>query len=95
MAVVSSAYERAAPASSNAFGMTPTRRIAFVAGVLFGVAQQGGTMQAVATVPEFAWELSLGIYLAVHGFRGSPILPTGRPDEVVIGREAAAMAVAT
>jgi len=82
MAVVSSAHERAAPASSKVFGrMTPTRRIAFVAGALFGVAQQGGTM--------------LGTYLTVYGFRASPILSTGRPDAVVIGREAAATAVAT
>ena len=36
MAVASSARERAAPASSNAFArMTPTRRIAFAGGVLF------------------------------------------------------------
>jgi hypothetical protein len=62
--------------------------------VLFGVAQQGGAMQAVATLPEFVWELSLGIYLTVYGFRASPILSAGRPGEVVTGREQAATAVA-
>jgi hypothetical protein len=44
---------------------------AFVA-VLFGVFEAGSSWQALATVPEFFWELSLGIYLMVKGFkRGS------------------------
>ncbi len=43
--------------------------------VLFGVADQGGTFQAIATIPEFLWELSLGVYCTVKGFRpSSPIL---------------------
>jgi hypothetical protein len=42
--------------------------------VLFGVDQPGGTLQGIATVPEFIWELSLGIYLTVWGFRAAPIL---------------------
>jgi hypothetical protein len=43
--------------------------------VLFGVTNPGGTFQSVATIPEFVWELSLGIYCAVKGFRPSaPIL---------------------
>ena len=29
-------------------------------------------MQSLATVPEFVWELSLGIYLTVKGFQGAP-----------------------
>jgi Domain of unknown function (DUF4386) len=37
--------------------------------VLLGVLQQGGSAQTLATVPEFFWELSLGIYLTVKGFR--------------------------
>jgi len=36
---------------------------------LLGVLQQGGSAQTLATVPEFFWELSLGIYLTVKGFR--------------------------
>jgi hypothetical protein len=44
-------------------------------GVLFDVFDAGGTVQALATIPEFIWELSLGIYCAVKGFkRDSPIL---------------------
>ncbi len=46
--------------------------------VLFGVDQAGGTLQGIATIPEVLWELSLGIYCTVKGFRpSSPIL---RPD---------------
>ena len=43
--------------------------------VLFGVADKGGTFQSIATIPEFLWELSLGVYCTVKGFRpSSPIL---------------------
>jgi hypothetical protein len=43
--------------------------------VMFGVADPGGTLQGVATIPEGLWELSLGIYCTVKGFRpSSPIL---------------------
>ena len=38
-------------------------------GVLFGVIEPGGTVQSLATAPEFVWELWLGIYLSVVGFR--------------------------
>jgi hypothetical protein len=42
--------------------------------VLFDVLQFGGTGQGIATIPEFLWELSLGIWLTIKGFRPSPIL---------------------
>jgi hypothetical protein len=42
--------------------------------VLFNVIEPGSTAQVIATIPEFFWELSLGIYLIVKGFRPSPIL---------------------
>ena len=43
--------------------------------VLFGVADAGGALQGIATIPEGLWELSLGIYCTVKGFRpSSPIL---------------------
>ena len=41
--------------------------------VIFGVFEAGSAMQLVATVPEFFWELSLGIYLIVKGFKPSPV----------------------
>jgi hypothetical protein len=44
-------------------------------GVLFGWWDMGGTVQSLATIPEFLWELSLGVYATVKGFRrDSPIL---------------------
>lgn len=42
-------------------------------GVLFGVIAPGSLWQIIATVPEFFWELSLGIYLIVKGFKPSPL----------------------
>jgi hypothetical protein len=41
--------------------------------VLFGVIEAGSSAQVIATIPEFFWELSLGIYLMVKGFKPSPI----------------------
>jgi hypothetical protein len=43
--------------------------------VLLGGIAEGGATQFVATIPEFAWELSLGIYLIVKGFRSTPLTP--------------------
>jgi hypothetical protein len=37
--------------------------------VLFGLVPQGGAQQSLAAMPEFFWELSLGVYLTVKGFR--------------------------
>ncbi len=42
--------------------------------VLFNVIEPGSAPQVIATIPEFVWELSLGIYLMVKGFKPSPIL---------------------
>ena len=42
--------------------------------VLFNVFGPGSAPQVIATIPEFVWELSLGIYLMVKGFKPSPIL---------------------
>lgn len=45
--------------------------------VMFDVTERGGALQSIATIPEFFWELSLGIYCIVKGFRSSsPILAT-------------------
>jgi uncharacterized protein DUF4386 len=48
--------------------------------IMFDVIERGSTLQAIATIPEFFWELSLGIYCIVKGFRPSPILA---PDGAV------------
>ena len=41
-------------------------------GVLLHVFDAGSLVQGIATIPEFFWELSLGIYLTFKGFRASP-----------------------
>ena len=41
---------------------------------MLGWIDAGGAVQGIATIPEFLWELSLGIYLTVKGFKPSPIL---------------------
>ena len=49
-------------------------------GVLFDVFDAGSPVQGLATAPEFIWELSLGVYCTVWGFkRDSPILTQPAP----------------
>jgi hypothetical protein len=45
--------------------------------VLFGVYEP--TTHAVSAIPVFAWEVSLGIYLIVKGFKPTPLAPTDTP----------------
>jgi hypothetical protein len=42
--------------------------------IMFNIFEPGSGPQVIATVPEFFWELSLGIYLIVKGFRDVPIV---------------------
>jgi hypothetical protein len=55
--------------------------------VLFGAFKQTSGVAGLLTVPEFLWELSLGIYLIAHGFKtSSPVLntrPTAANGEVL------------
>jgi hypothetical protein len=44
--------------------------------IMFDVIERGSAVQGLATIPEFIWELSFGIYLIVKGFRPVPI-PAG------------------
>jgi hypothetical protein len=44
--------------------------------ILFGAFENGSGPSALMTLPEAAWELSLGIYCAWKGFRSSPIAET-------------------
>ncbi|MDQ1533612.1 MAG: hypothetical protein QOF28_1373 [Actinomycetota bacterium] len=46
--------------------------------VVMDVIGRGSAAQGIATIPEFLWELSLGVYLTVKGFRPSPILDESR-----------------
>lgn len=41
--------------------------------VMFDVIERGSALQGIATIPEFVWELSFGIYLIVKGFLPVPI----------------------
>jgi hypothetical protein len=47
--------------------------IASGVGALLGVIETGGALQDIATIPEFLWELSLGIWPIVRGFNPSAI----------------------
>ena len=49
--------------------------------VIFGVIEAGSAWQLLATIPEFFWELGLGIYLIVKGFQA----PAARDDDAVQG----------
>jgi len=48
-------------------------------GVLFDAWDAGGTVQALSTIPEFVWELSLGIYCTVKGFKTSSSILSADP----------------
>jgi hypothetical protein len=47
--------------------------------VMFGAVEAGGPVQFLATVPEIAWEGSLGVYLLVKGLRTSSPWRAPRP----------------
>jgi hypothetical protein len=47
--------------------------VAAAVAILFGVIEAGSVWQIIATLPEFLWELSLGIWLIVKGFNPSAI----------------------
>ena len=50
---------------------------------MFDVIEKGGSVMGLATAPEFIWELVLGIYPIVWGFRASsPILAASRDASV-------------
>ena len=42
--------------------------------VLFGAFEQTSGIAFLFTFPEFVWELSLGIYLTVKGFKAAPVV---------------------
>ena len=42
----------------------------------------GGAVQVLATIPEFIWELGIGIYLIVKGYRTSSPALAGTQEAV-------------
>ncbi|MEU8190651.1 DUF4386 domain-containing protein [Micromonospora carbonacea] len=48
--------------------------VASAVATMFGVNEQASALSAVLTIPVAAWELSLGVWLVVKGFRPAPIL---------------------
>jgi hypothetical protein len=46
---------------------------ASVTAAFFGLHELTDPVGAIATMPIFVWELSLGVYMAVKGFKPSPI----------------------
>ena len=56
--------------------------IASAVAVMFGVAQPGGTLQSLCTIPEALWELLIGLYFTFKGFRSdAPILRGDLPAD--------------
>ena len=50
--------------------------------ILFGVFEAGSVWQIIATIPEFFWELSLGVWLTVKGFNPSALASLStNPDQ--------------
>jgi len=58
-------------------------------GILFGVFEPTSVLGSLTVVPEFIWELALGIWLIVKGFNPSAVasLPTDPDDGVMTGVE--------
>ncbi len=61
--------------------------IASGVGVLLGIIEAGSVWQGIATIPEFFWELSIGIWLTIRGFNPSAVasLTTDTDDSVMTG----------
>lgn len=50
---------------------------------LFGQIEQSSAAAALAALPVAVWELSLGVYMVVKGFKPSPIIATSTPSAPV------------
>ena len=55
---------------------------------MFGVIDRVGSVALIAALPIFVWELSLGIYLIVKGFKPCPITDAIREDTDAIREDA-------
>ena len=67
-------YQRfLAPGRTERHYLWVSRSLTAVLMILCGVFKNGSGPSGLLTLPEAAWELSLGIYCAWKGFRPSPI----------------------
>ena len=66
-------------------------------GILFGVFEPGSVLGGLMVVPEFIWELALGIWLVVKGFNPAAVasLSTNPDDGVSTGVDQSAADVPT
>lgn len=66
---------RLVPRGLALFGLVggPLLTVAAIA-IMLGYAERGGTLQSLATIPEFIWELSFGVYLIAKGFKPTTAL---------------------
>ena len=62
---------------------------AYTTGVMFGVVEAGSVWQIIGSLAEFVWELSLGIYPIVKGFRPSALIVKGFRPSALIAMDAA------
>jgi hypothetical protein len=63
--------------------------LAFASGVavLFDATEPQSSLQVILAIPEILWEASLGTYLAVKGFKPSPVLRL--PESATVERTSA------
>ncbi len=63
--------------------------LAVAVATLFGVNTQTSPLSEVATIPIFIWELSVGVYMTVKGFRPAKVTGTPATGAPVTGAAAA------
>jgi hypothetical protein len=54
-------------------------QIASVLGTVLGINDRASVWTVIAVAPIVVWELSLGVWLVVKGFRAAPVLAGRRP----------------
>jgi len=64
--------------------------ISSVIGQVLGINEQVSVWSAIALLPIFVWELSLGLWLVFKGFRPSPVLAPDRREQEIAPAYAAA-----
>ena len=48
---------------------------AYTTAAMFGIVEAGSVWQVIGVLPEFVWELALGIWLIVKGFNLAALAP--------------------